>query len=117
MYNVTWSTPGKPLPTPVLWETNEGLTDLRYVTALEKAIAVARASRNAVALKAAEAAQKELDELRTLIPVDARLIIGAMDPSEAGKDAVDRFSDSRYLDRLRWMMASHIITIQSAMGR
>ncbi|MHB8993617.1 MAG: carbohydrate binding domain-containing protein [Armatimonadota bacterium] len=116
-YNVTWLTPGKPLPTLELVQTSQGLDDLRYVTALEQAIAKARQSGKPAALKAAAAAQKDLDELRGLLPDNVKLLIGEMDPKEAGRTAIGNFASGRYLDRQRWLVASHTLAVQDALGK
>lgn len=116
-YNVTWLTAGKPLPTLELVQTSQGLDDLRYVTALEQALARARQSGKPAALKAAVAAQKDLDELRDLLPDNVKLLIGEMDPKEAGRPAIGNFASGRYLDRQRWLVASHILALQDALGK
>jgi hypothetical protein len=116
-YRATWLTPGKPLPTLELAQTAQGLDDLRYVTALEQAIARARQSKQPAALKAAAAAQQDLDELRGLLPDNVKLLIGEMDPKEAGRPAIGNFASGRYLDRQRWLVASHILALQDALGK
>lgn len=116
-YNVTWVTPGKPLPTLELVQIREGIDDLRYVRALEKAMDEARKSGKPEAVKAVEAAQKDLDDLRNQLPDNVKLLIGEMDPKEAGKPAIGNFANCRFLDRQRWLIASHILEIQKAMGR
>jgi hypothetical protein len=116
-YLVTWVTPDKPLPTTTLEVIREGLDDLRYVKALENAIAEARASGRPAAAQAADAAQAMLDRLRADIPEDPGYLIGKMDPREAGRPAVGRFADWKYLDELRLVMAEHIQRIQAAAGR
>jgi hypothetical protein len=114
-YNYDWITPGKPLPTSELWEMGEGIDDLRYMAALEKAVAEARKSGKRPALEEADAAQRSLNELRDLIPDNAKVLIGEVDPREVGKPAAGLFSDCRYLDRWRWRIAEHIVKIQDAM--
>jgi len=116
-YNVTWVTPGKPLPTLELIQIREGIDDLRYLKALEKVVSEARESAKPDALKAVAAAQKDLDELRSLQPDNVKLLIGEIDPKEAGRPAVGDFASCRYLDRYRWLIVSHILAIQKAMGR
>ncbi len=116
-YSVTWVTPGKPLPSVDLWWIHEGLTDLRYLAALEKAIAVAKRSGKPAAAQAAEAGQKALDALRDLVPEEARLLTGAMDPREAGKPAVGKLADSAFLDQQRESIANCIVAIQAALGQ
>jgi hypothetical protein len=116
-YRVSWITPGKPLPTLELAQAAQGLDDLRYMTALEQTIAQARQSKKARALQAAAAAQKDLDELRDLLPDNVKLLIGEMDPKEAGKPAIGNFASGRYLDRQRWLIASHILDLQEALNR
>jgi hypothetical protein len=115
-YNASWLTPGKPLPTLELAQTGQGLDDLRYLTALEQAIERARESRKPDAVKAADAAQADLDELRELLPDNVKLLIGEMDPKEAGRPAIGNFASGRYLDRQRWLVADHILSIQEALG-
>jgi hypothetical protein len=112
-YSVTWVTPDKPLPTPTLIQIREGLDDLRYVRALEKAIAQAARSAEPEARQAAAAAQKDLDQLHRLLPDNVKLLIGVLDPKEAGRPAVGEFAKCRYLDRQRWLVASHILNIQT----
>lgn len=116
-YCMTWLTPGKPLPTLELAQAAQGLDDLRYLKALEQVLAQAKASRKPAALKAAAAAQKDLDELRALLPDNVKLLIGEMDPKEAGKPAIGNFANGRYLDRQRWLVASHILALQQALGK
>lgn len=116
-YRVTWLTPGKPLPTLELAQAGQGLDDWRHAVALEKAIAAARQSGKPAAVKAAEAAQKDLDELRELLPDNVKLLIGEMDPKEAGRPAIGNFASNRYLDRQRWLIASHILALQEALAK
>lgn len=117
-YALSWVTPGKPLPTPALHIIREGIDDLRYVKALEKAIDEAREPRNAAAAAAAEAAQKDLDRLRALIPGDARVLLrGMSDARESGGPVVGNLANSRYLDQQRWTIANHILKIQAALGQ
>jgi hypothetical protein len=40
-----------------------------------------------------------------------------MDPKEAGKPAIGNFANGRYLDRERWLIASHILALQAATGK
>jgi hypothetical protein len=116
-YRMTRLTPGKPLPTPTLVQIQEGIDDWRYLAALDKAMADARASKKPAAVQAVAAAQKDLDDIRAGIPVDVRLIIGVVDAKEAGMPAVGNLANNRYLDRCRWIVAGHILAIQSAMEK
>jgi hypothetical protein len=114
-YSVTWITPGKPIPSPSLWAIHDGLDDLRYLAALEKSVADARKSGKPGALKAAEDGQKALDGLRDLVPDEARLLTGSMDPREAGKPAVGRLADDNFLNELRAKIADQIAAIDAAL--
>jgi hypothetical protein len=114
-YSVTWVTPGKPLPTPELWAIREGLDDLRYVKALEDSIARGKASRKPAAVAAAAEGERRLDALRELVPEDARLLVGIIDPREAGRPAVGRLSEWAFLDEQRRGLAEAVIAIESAL--
>ena len=66
---------------------------------LQAAAKKAAAKKAAAAKKeAAAAAKKDLARLRSLIPEDVRLLIGIMDPREAGRPAAGNFAKGRYLD-------------------
>lgn len=114
-YSVTWLTPGKPLPSPDLWAIRAGIDDLRYVKALENAITRAGASGKAEAKAAAAEGQKTLDALRELVPEDARLLLGIIDPREAGRPAAGRLSEWRFLDEQRQAVVSCIMKIDAAL--
>jgi hypothetical protein len=116
-FSVTWVTPGKPLPTPELWAIREGLDDLRYLTALENTVSAAMKAESPAAHKAAEAGKKTLADLRDLVPDEARLLTGSMDPREAGRPAVGNLSDDRFLDDLRSVVADRIVEIQGALEK
>jgi hypothetical protein len=117
VYHYTRQSFDRQLPTLKIIAAREGIDDLRYIAALETVIEKAMHSGKSESIRRAEAARKELDGIRSSLPEDARILIGEISAKEAGATAYGDFSKSRYLDRLRWLIASHILDIQSALNR
>ncbi|MFW6437576.1 MAG: hypothetical protein ACOCZ7_01070 [Armatimonadota bacterium] len=92
---------GTPMPV-TLWEAlREGRDDYLYIYTLEQAIAEARASGNAEAVAAADAAQRELDYIWENINVLPRYQYDGLWP--AGD-----------FDSYRWLVAEQIMKVQDA---
>jgi len=98
------STPdGEPIPV-TLWEAyREGIDDGRYVFTLQELIAEAKAAGGPAAA-AAERAQKELDFVWDAIEVQEKY---KYDGLPSGED----------FDAYRWLLASEILRLESAMNR
>jgi hypothetical protein len=93
---------GRPIPV-ALWEAfREGHDDYNYIYTLEQLIAEARASGDADAIAAADAAQRELDYVWDSINVLPRYQYDGLWP--AGD-----------FDAYRWLIAEQIMKVQETM--
>ena len=121
-YSLSFNSPEGIVPSLDALAVREAIYDHRYIVTLEKAIQEAEkrlaAGRQDKLSEALRQARDYVAFLTERVPVDVRELLGfEIDPRAAGAAVGGEFRNTDNLDRVRWMMAQLILSLQSASGK